>query len=158
MLALRDKNRPAIRGINNGVYKSSTSNDDDDDYKEIENFKKVLIDEHILDKNGAKEFDNIINKWVQTKDKDIVYISPKGPSTRRVEITKFDIYNIFSNYLKKDINYKDIEEIKNNIKEAVNLYQEDRLKYSDKSKRIISNSNKVIKAIELSEPYIINRQ
>ena len=48
LLALRDINRPAIRGRNNGGYESRNNDDsdngDDDDYKTIQNFKKELID------------------------------------------------------------------------------------------------------------------
>ena len=40
LLALRDINIPAIRGRNNGGYKSSGDDDDDeDDYDDYENFK-----------------------------------------------------------------------------------------------------------------------
>ena len=99
LFALRDIYRPAIRGRNN-------SDDDDDDYKTIQNFKKELIDKNILHIDGAKKFDNIINKWKQTKDKDIVYINNKD----KTGIRKFDIYEIFKNYFSKDIDYKEITE------------------------------------------------
>ena len=65
LLALRDINRSAIRGTNGG-YESSDNGDSDngdDDYKTIQNFKKELINKGILHKNGSKKFDNIINKW-----------------------------------------------------------------------------------------------
>ena len=55
LLALRDISRPAIRGIN-----GNDVDDDDDDYKTIQNFKKELIDKNILHKDGSKKFDNII--------------------------------------------------------------------------------------------------
>ena len=69
LLALRDINRPTIKGRNNG-----DDDDDDDDYKIIQNFKKELIDKKILDidddnddddddDDDDKKFDNIINKW-----------------------------------------------------------------------------------------------
>ena len=55
LLALRDINRPAIRGRNNGSYESSnnddSNNDDsdnDDNYKKIQNFRKELIIKGIL--------------------------------------------------------------------------------------------------------------
>ena len=66
LLALRDINRSAIRCTNNGGYESSDNGDSDngdDDYKTIQNFKKELINKGILHKNGSKKFDNIINKW-----------------------------------------------------------------------------------------------
>ena len=143
LLALRDINRPAIRDRNG---------DDDDEYKKIQNFKKELIDQNILHKNGSKKFDNIINKWKETKDKDIVYINNES----KLDTRKFDIYDIFYGYLNKSISYREIEGIMNNIKRAVKLYQKDRSEYSDKNKSIINNSNKTIKGIELIKSLIDN--
>ena len=56
-------------------------------------------------------FDNIINKWEQTKDKDILYIKDKN----KIGARKLDIYDIFYSYLKKNISYKDIERIKKKL-------------------------------------------
>ena len=75
LLALRDINRPAIRGRNDD---DNDDDDDDDEYKKIQNFKKELIDKNILHKSGPKKFDNEINKWKETKDKNIVYINTKS--------------------------------------------------------------------------------
>ena len=143
LLALRDINRPAIRGRNG---------DDNDEYKKIQNFKKELIDKNILRKNGSKKFDNIINKWKETKDKDIVYINNES----KLDTREFDIYDLFYGYLNKSISYKEIEGIMNNIKRAVKLYQKDSSEYSDKNKSIINNSNKAIKGIELNKSLIDN--
>ena len=66
-----------------------------DEYKTIQNFKKELIDKNILHIDGVKKFDNIVNKWKQTKDKENVYINNKNKYSTR----KFDIYNIFKEYL-----------------------------------------------------------
>ena len=136
LLALRDINRPARNG---------DDDDDDDEYKKIQNFKKELIDKNILHKNGSKKFDNIINKWKETKDENIVYINTKS----KLDAREFDIYDLFYGYLNKDINYKEIKEIINNIKRAIELYQKDRSEYSDINKSIINNSNKTIKSMEL---------
>ena len=43
-----------------------------DEYKTIQNFKKELIDKNILNKDCEKEFDDIINKWKQTKNKKVL--------------------------------------------------------------------------------------
>ena len=40
--------------------------------KKIQDYKKKLIDNSILNKNSGEEFDNIINIWIQTKDKDVL--------------------------------------------------------------------------------------
>ena len=115
-----------------------------DEYKTIQNFKKELIDKNILHIDGVKKFDNIINKWKQTKDKEIVYINNKYKYSTR----KFNIYEIFTEYLNENISYNAIEMIENNIKKAVELYQR-KPTYTDINKKIINNSNKIIKGIEL---------
>ena len=92
----------------------------------------------MLDKNSVEEFDNIINKWIQTKDKDVLYINNEN----KISTRKLDIYNIFYSYLKKDISYEDIKGLRNNINLAVKYYP-------DENKSIINNSNKVIKGIDL---------
>ena len=138
LLALRDRNRPAIKGEYNDDDDNDDDDDDDDDDKKVQDFKKKLIDDNILDKNNVKEFDNIINKWKQTKDKDILYITNED----KISTRKFDIYNTFYSYFKKDISYEEIKQIKNNINLAVKYYP-------DEDKSIINNSNKVIKAIDL---------
>ena len=145
MLALRDINRPAIRGRNgDGNGTDDDDDDDDDEYKKIQNFKKESINKDIH-KDGSKKIDNIINKWKETKGKNIVYIYNES----KLDIRKFDIYELFYEYLNKNINYKEIQGIIGNIKRAVELYQKDRSEYSDKNKSIINNSNKIIKGMEL---------
>ena len=94
-------------------------NDDfNDKYKAIQDFKQELIDKNILHLDGVKDFDNIINKWKQPKDKQIVYTNNKI----KVDTRKFDIYKFFKEYLNKNIKYKDIDGILGSIKRAVELY------------------------------------
>ena len=111
LLALRDINRPSIR-VRNG---DDDDGDGDDDYKTIQNFKKKLIDKNILHIDGAKRIDNIVDKWKQTKDKDIVYINNKN----KVATRKFHIYKVFKEYLNKNIDYKEINGIIGSIKREV---------------------------------------
>ena len=106
--------------------------------KKFKIIKKKIIDDGILNKTNGEEFDNIINKWIQTKDKDVLYINNEN----KISTRKLDIYNIFYRYLNKDISYKDIEGLRNNINLAVKYYP-------DENKSIINNSNKVIKGIDL---------
>ena len=60
--------------------------------------------------------------------------------------------------MSKDVSYEKIKEIINNIKRAIKLYQENGSKYSDINKRIINNSNKTIKGMELIISLIDNDQ
>ena len=141
LLAIRNIPRPAIKDENNVNFKSD--DDVNDEYKTIQDFEKELIDKNILHKDGDKKFDNIVNKWKQTKDKEIVYINNKN----KVDTRYFDIYESFKEYLNENIKYEDIDGILNGIKRAVDLYQK-KPNYSDKNKSIINNTNKVINGIE----------
>ena len=47
----------------NGDNKLVNILDKYDEYKRIQNFKKELIDKNILHIDGAKKFDNVVNKW-----------------------------------------------------------------------------------------------
>ena len=141
LLAIKNISIPAIKDNDNGNDNdngSGNGNDIDDNYKTIQDYKKELIDNGILNKNSGKEFDNIINKWIQTKDKDVLYINNEN----KINTRKLDIYDIFYSYLKKDISYKDIKGLRNNINLAVKDYR-------NENKSFISNSNKVIKGIVL---------
>ena len=113
LLAIKNIPRPAIKGENNGGFRSDY--DVDHEYKTIQDFKQKLVDDNILLKNGIKKFDNIIDKWKQTKDKKIAY---KNIDTK-VNTKKFNIYKIFENYLNKIIDYDGINMIEKSIKNAI---------------------------------------
>ena len=105
LLAIKNIPRLAIKGENNGGFRSY--DDVNDEYKTVQDFKQELIDKNILDKNAVGKFDNIVNKWKQTKDKKIVY---KNVNTK-INTKKFNIYKIFKNYLNKRIDYDGIDMI-----------------------------------------------
>ena len=67
LLAIKNIPRSAIKGENNGGFRS------DDEYKTNQDFKLGLINENIFRKGGVKKFDKIVDKWKQNKDKKIVY-------------------------------------------------------------------------------------
>ena len=150
LLAIKNIPRPAIKGENNSSFRSD--DDVNDEYKTIQDFKQGLIDKNILRKGGVKKFDKIVGKWKQTKNKKIVY---KNVDTK-VDTKKFNIYNVFEKYLNKDIGYDRIDMIERSIKNGINIYQ--KRPHTDKNKRIISNSNKIINAIELLKSMIDNNE
>ena len=130
LLAIKNIPGPAIKGRNGNGDDNGNGNDIDiytDYYKKIQVYKKELTNDGILNKNNVEEFDNIINKWKQTKDKDILYINDEN----KISTRKLDIYDILYSYLSQDISYK-----------SVNYYP-------DENKSIVNNSNKVIKGIDL---------
>ena len=142
LLTIKNIPRPAIKGENNGNVS--------DEYKTVQEFKQELIDKNILHLNGVKKFDKIVNKWKQTKDKNIVC---KNVDTK-VNTKKFNIYKIFENHLNKKIDYDGIDNIEKSIEDGIEMYKKRRR--TDKNKRIINNSNKVIKGIRLFKSMIDN--
>ena len=139
LLTIKNISKPAIKGNVSDEYKAA-----------IQNYKQELIDKNILHLDGVKKFDNIVNKWKQTKDKDIVFKNVD----EKVNTRKFNIYKIFENYLNKKISYDRISNIEKSIKDGIRIYQ--KRPRTDKNKRIINNSNKVTKAINLFKSMIDN--
>ena len=80
ILTIKNIPRPAIKGENNGNVS--------DEYNQDRN--QELIDKNILHLGGFKKFDDIVVKWKQTKDKEIVY---KNVDTK-VNTKKFNLYKI----------------------------------------------------------------
>ena len=113
LLTIKNISRPAIKGENNG----NTS----DEYKTIQYFKQKLIDQNISHLGGLKKFPNIVDKWKQTKDKEIVY---KNVDTK-VNTKKFISYKIFENYLNKEIDYSGIDRIKKVLKMVLKHIKKD---------------------------------
>ena len=116
LLAIKNILRPAIKGENNGGFRSD--DDVNDEYKTIQNFKQKLIDENVLEINAVGKFDNIVDKWKQTKDRKLVY---KNVDTI-VNTKKFNIYKTFENYLIKSIDYDGIDMIKKSIENGIKIY------------------------------------
>ena len=104
LLTIKNISRPAIKGKNN----SNVS----DEYKIIQDFKQELIDKNILKLSGVKKFDDIVDKWKQTKNKKIVFKNVDA----KVGTRNFDIYKIFNNYLNEKIDYHRINRIKKVLK------------------------------------------
>ena len=138
LLTIKNISKPAIKG------------NVSDEYKAIQNYKQELIDKNILHLDGVKKFDNIVDKWKQTKDKNIIFKNVD----EKVNTRKFNIYKIFENYLNKKIGYDGISNIEKSIKDGIRIYK--KRPRTDKNKRIINNSNKVIKGINLFKSMIDN--
>ena len=87
-----DRNEGLLKGLKiltiKNISKPSIKGNVSDEYKAIQNYKQELIDKNILHLDGVKKFDNIVNKWKQTKDKDIVFKNVD----EKVNTRKFNIY------------------------------------------------------------------
>ena len=141
LLTIKNISRPAIKGKNNGNVS--------DEYKAIQDFKQELIDKNILKLSGVKKFDDITDKWKQTKNKKIVFkIVDAKAGTRN-----FDIYKIFKNYLNEEMDYRGINRIKKVLKMVLKYIKKILLQIE---KKIIDDSNKVIRGINLFKSMIDN--
>ena len=94
---IEDKSNTQLLAIRN-IPRPGIKDDVNDEYKTIQDFKKELIDKNILHKDGDKKFDNIVNKWKQTKEKEIVYINNKNKFTIKIKLV-LDIL-IYMKFLK----------------------------------------------------------
>ena len=135
LLTIKNISRPAIKGKNNGNVS--------DEYKKFQDFKQELIDKNILELRGVKKFDNIVDKWKQTKNKKNVFKNVGA----KVGTRNFDIYKIVKNYLNEEIDYRRINMIKKVLKMVLKYIKKVLLQIE--KKRIIDNSNKVIRGINL---------
>ena len=70
LLTIKNIPRPAIKG---NVSDDENNGNVSDEYETIQDFKQELINKNILKLGGVKKFDDIVDKWKQTKDKEIVY-------------------------------------------------------------------------------------
>ena len=61
----------------------------------------------MLKLSGVKKFDDIVDKWKQTKNKKIIFKNVDAKAGTR----NFDIYKIFKNYLNEEIDYRRINMI-----------------------------------------------
>ena len=84
---------------------------------------------NILKLSGVKKFDDIVDKWKQTKDKKMVFKN----NDAKVGTRNFDIYKIFNNYINKKIDYRGINRIKKSIKDGIKIYQE--YPFTDRKKK-----------------------
>ena len=125
LLTIKNISRPVIKGKNNG------------------NVSDIKIKSNILKLSCIKKFDDIVDKWKQTKNKKIVFKNANA----EVGTQNFDLYKIFNNYLNKKIDYRGINRIKKSIEDGIKIYQE--YPFTDRKKRIIDNSNKIIRGINL---------
>ena len=116
----------------------------------MQDFKQELIDKNILKLSGVKKFDDIVNKWKQTKNKKIVFKNVDAKAGTR----NFDIYKIFKNYLNEEIDYRRINMIKKVLKMVLKYIKKVLLQIE--KERFIDNSNKVIRGINSFKSMIDN--
>ena len=142
LLALRDINRLAIRGRNNGGYKSKDDgdNDYDDNYKKIKAIEGKYKDKDDLDEDVNEEYSDMARRTINLEGK--TYIIARNESIYAKE---------FKN------NYKDILDELNKVNKGIKIYQKNKDIYKNSpniENQIINNNkfaeglNKIIKLID----------
>ena len=155
LLALRDINRPAIRGRNNGGYKCSNSDDDyDDDYKKIKAIEGKYKAKDDLDKNVDEEFNDMVRKSKNLEGK--TYITGKNKSIYS-NVFKNDYKKIIDGYIDKKIERKDILDKLNKVNKGIEIYKKNKNLYKNSpniedqilnSEKFAVGLNKIIKLID----------
>ena len=134
--------RPAIKGENNGNAS--------DEYKTIQDFKQELIDKNILHLDGVKKLIIHLINGNKLKIKKLFI----KMLILTLKLKNLIYINIFENHLNKKIDYDGIDMIEKSNKNGIKIYQKRTGTYENK--RIINNSNKIIKAIDLFKSMIEN--
>ena len=153
LLALRDINRPAIRGRNNDGCKSSDDGDDDydDDYKIIKAIEGKYKDKDDLDKNVDEDFNDMARRTINLEGK--TYIIGRNESIYAREF-KNNYKKIIDDYTNKKIKRKDILDELNKVNKEIKIYQKNRDIYKNSpniedqiinSKKFAEGLNKIIK-------------
>ena len=109
LLALRDINRPAIRG----GYESSNS---DDDYKKIKAIEGKYKDKDYLDKNVDEEFNDMVRRSKNLEGK--TYITGKNKSIYS-NVFKNDYKKIIDDYVDEKTKEKDILDKLNKVNKII---------------------------------------
>ena len=125
LLALRDINRPAIKGINND---DDDDDDDDDNYKKIKAIEGKYKDKDDLDKNVDEEFNDVVRKSKDLEGK--TYITGKGKSIYS-NVFKNDYKKIIDDYVDGKIKEEDILDKLNKVNKGVEIYENNKDLYKN---------------------------
>ena len=121
LLALRDINRLAIRGRNNGGYKSSDEDYDyDDDYKKIKAIEGKYKDKDDLDENVNEEYNDMVRRSKNLEGK--TYSTGKNKSIYS-NVFKNDYKKLIDDYANKRIKREDILDKLNKANKGIEIYE-----------------------------------
>ena len=137
LLALKDINRPAIKG----------RNDNDNDYKKIKAIKEKYKDEDNLDKNVDEEFNDMVRRSKNLEGK--TYITGKNKSIYS-NVFKNGYKKIIDDYIDGKIKEKYILAKLNKVNKGVEIYEEnkDLYKNSPNIENQIINSKKYAEGLK----------
>ena len=122
LLALRDINRLAIRGRNNGGYKSSDYDDDDydDDYKKTKAIEGKYKDKDDLDEDVNEKYIDMVRRSKNLEGK--TYITGKNKSIYS-NLFKNDYKKIIDDYTNKKIKRQDMLDKLNKANKGIEIYE-----------------------------------
>ena len=125
LLALKDINRPAIKGRNDD---HDDDDDDDDDYKKNKAIEGKYKDEDNLDKNVYEEFNDMVSRSKNLEGK--TYITGKNKSIYS-NVFKNDYKKIVDDYVDEKIKEKDILDKLKKVNKGVEIYEENKDLYKN---------------------------
>ena len=143
LLALKDINRPAIKGRN-----------DDDDYKKIKAIEGKYKDEDNLDKNVDEEFNDMVRRSKNLEGK--TYITGKNKSIYS-NVFKNDYKKIIDHYIDEKRKEKYILDKLNKANKGVEIYEKNKDLYKNRpnienqiinSKKYVEGLKKIIRLID----------
>ena len=126
LLALKDINRPAIKGRNDDH--DDDDDDDDDDYKKNKAIEGKYKDEDNLDKNVYEEFNDMVSRSKNLEGK--TYITGKNKSIYS-NVFKNDYKKIVDDYVDEKIKEKDILDKLKKVNKGVEIYEENKDLYKN---------------------------
>ena len=124
LLALKDINRPAIKGRND----DHDDDDDDDDYKKNKAIEGKYKDEDNLDENVYEEFNDMVSRSKNLEGK--TYITGKNKSIYS-NVFKNDYKKIVDDYVDEKIKEKDILDKLKKVNKGVEIYEENKDLYKN---------------------------
>ena len=148
LLALKDINRPTIKGRNGND--NDDDDGDDDDYKKIKAIEGKYKDEDNLDKNVYEEFNDMVRR---SKDLEFkTYITGKNNKSIYSNVFKNDYKKNIDDYVAEKIEEKDILDKLNKVNKAVENYEENKgcYKNSPNIENQIINSKKDAEGLKKS--------
>ena len=140
LLALKDTNRPAIKGNDN--------DDDDNDYKKIKTMKEKYKDKDDLDKKVDEEFNDMVRRSKDLEGK--TYINGRSNKSIYSNAFKNDYKKIIDDYIDRKIKEKEILDKLDKVNKGVEIYEEnkDLYKNSPNIENQIINSKKYVEGLK----------
>ena len=126
LLAIKDIYRPAIKGKDNGGYKSSDNDDDDKLYKKIKGTREEYEKEGNFSPYAKKEFNNIVKKSLNLEGKKYIYGKKRSIY---IDTFKNNYKNIVDDFASGGKTIDDIKNQLNEVNKGIEIYEKNEESY-----------------------------